>query len=134
VVMDAIGAAGSFVPANPGQTTAQLLTMQQLTALHDDRSRRLESNTSGVQGFEWLVLFIGAICVVCFCWLFGLANPRAHLLMTAAVTVVVVSMLVLLFELQYPFRSHIGVGADAWEGIVNHIQLMQSGPQTNMKM
>jgi len=134
VVMDAIGTVGSFMPASQGQSTAQLLTMQQLTALHDDRLRRLESNTSGVKGFEWLVLFIGAICVVCFCWLFGLANPRAHLLMTGAVTVVVVSVLVLLFELQYPFRSHIGIGPDAWVGIINHIRLMQAGSQMNMKM
>ncbi|HME80940.1 MAG TPA: hypothetical protein VKF82_02575 [Candidatus Eremiobacteraceae bacterium] len=134
ILMDAIGAAGSFVPANPRESNAQTLTMQQLAAVHDDRSRRLESNTSGVEGFEWLVLLIGATCVVCFCWLFGLANPRAHMLMTAAVTIVVVSILVLLFELQYPFRSHLGVGTDAWRGIINHIQLMQAGPQMNMKM
>ena len=48
--------------------------------------------------------------------------------------IVIVSMLVLLFELQYPFRSQLGIGPDAWQGVVEHIHLMQSGNQTNMRM
>jgi hypothetical protein len=69
-----------------------------------------------------------------FCWLFGLRNPYTHLLMTSTVTVVIVSLLALLFELQYPFRSDIGIAPDAWRATVEHIHLMQMGNQMNMKM
>ena len=134
IVMDAMIAAGTLTPANPRETNAQISTMQQLTVLHDYRQRRLDSNQRGVSRFEWLILFIGAICVICFCWLFGLENASAHLLMTSSVTIIIVSVLVLLFELQYPFRSEAGVGAEAWQGVVEHIHLMQTGDQTNMRM
>ena len=57
-----------------------------------------------------------------------------HLLMTSTVTAVIVSLLLLLFELQYPFQSDIGVASDAWIATVEHIRLMQLGDQTYMKM
>lgn len=131
--MDAIDAAGSFRPADNGESNAQSATMQQLTILHDARQRRVTGNESGVSGFEWLVLAIGAICIICFCWLFGLTNQRTQLLMTATVTTMIVTVLVLLFELQYPFRSDVGVGPDSWTGAVDHIHQMQSGPMPNMR-
>lgn len=132
VLMDAITATGTLVPANSSESNAQLLALTQLSAIHDARQRRLSSNASGVSGFEWLVLFIGAICVVCFCWLFGLANPTTHLIMTGVVAVVVVAMLVLLFELQYPFRSQIGVGDGTWRGVMDHIKLMENSYEPEM--
>lgn len=134
VLMDAIAADGWFVPANLREGNAQSATMDQLSILHDDRQRRLNINANGVSWFEWVILLLGAVCVVCFCWLFGLRNERTHLIMTSAVTVVIVSMLVLLFELQYPFRSNIGIGSDAWSGAVSHIRLMQRGSQMQMRM
>src|SRR5438309_539783 len=78
------------------------------------RQQRIGVNRGGVAWFEWLVLSIGGACIVCFCWLFGLRNERIHLLMTSTVVTIMVCMMVLLFELQYPFRSDIGVSADAW--------------------
>jgi hypothetical protein len=59
---------------------------------------------------------------------------RVHLLMTAAVAIVVVSVLVLLFELQYPFRSGLGIPPDAWDSFIEHIHLMQNSGQMDMRM
>jgi uncharacterized membrane protein YfcA len=134
IVMDAIGAAGNFVPKNPRESNAQAATLQQLGTLHDYRQRRIFSSLSGVSWFEWLILLIGAVCVICFCWLFGSSNPRAHLLMTSAVAIIVAAILVLLFELQYPFRSAVGIGTFAWQATIEHIHLMQTGGQASMRM
>jgi hypothetical protein len=134
LVMDAMGAVGEFVPANMRESNAQMATLQQLSMLHDERLQRIAGNGSGVTWFEWLVLFMGAVCVICFCWLFGLQNAYTHLLMTSTVAIIIASMLVLLFELQYPFRSDIGIGPDVWKATVEHIRLMQTGTQMNMKM
>ncbi len=81
ILMSAINAAMSFVPADGRQSNAQAATMQQLGILHDMRQRRLSGNAGGISWFEWSVLILGAICVIAFCWLFGLANPRVHVLM-----------------------------------------------------
>jgi Protein of unknown function (DUF4239) len=134
VAMDAIDAAGTLIPKNMGEANAQSATLQQLGVMHDARQRRIDSNGSGVSWFEWLVLLIGATCVICFCWLFGLRNARTHLLMTSTVVTVIVSVLVLLFELQYPFRSDVGIGPDAWRAAVTHIHQMQTEKPMNMRM
>jgi hypothetical protein len=79
----------------------------------------------------WLV---GAACVICFCWLFGLRNPGTQLLMTSTLVTVIVSILVLLFEFQYPYRSDVGIGPDAWEAALTHIDQMQAGEMMNTRM
>ncbi|HEX3429758.1 MAG TPA: hypothetical protein VHT03_02635 [Rhizomicrobium sp.] len=131
--MDATDATGSLVPANSGQSNAQSITLQQLTIMHDARQQRIATNMAGLAWFEWLILLLGGSCIICFCWLFGLHNARVHLLMTAMVTVIIVSALVLLFELQYPFRSDVGIGPDAWNDAVAHIHQMQSGAMPDMQ-
>ena len=134
LVMDAMGVAGSFAPANMGQSNAQNATVQQLATLHDFRQRRLSENASGISGFEWLVLVVGALCVISFCWLFGLQNAPVHLMMTSTVTVLITAAMVLLFELQYPFRSNLAIGADDWVSVIQHIYVMQEGMQSGMRM
>jgi hypothetical protein len=133
VGMDAIDAVGTLVPANAGESNAQVATLQQLGTMHDGRQRRIGINDSGVSDFEWLVLLIGGGSITCFCWLFGLKNQRVQFLMTSAVVTMIVSILVLLFELQYPFRSDIGVGSDAWRGALKHLHEMQSGAMPGMR-
>jgi hypothetical protein len=134
IVMDAMIAAGAFSPANFGQADSQTATLSQLGALHDVRQRRLSQNESGIVPFEWLVLLIGAVCIVCFCWVFGLPNQRVHMMMTACIAVLVTSLLVLLFELQYPFRTDLGVGPDSWNVAIEHIHVMLDGTQADMRM
>jgi hypothetical protein len=134
VAMDAIDATGSLVPGNMGESNAQAATMQQLGVMHDARQRRIAVNGSGVSWFEWLVLLIGATCVICFCWLFGLRNPRTQLLMTSIVVTIIVSILMLLFELQFPFRSDVGIGPDAWSAALTHIHQMEMDKGMKMNM
>ena len=134
ILMDAIGSAGTFKSKDFSESNAQGATLQQLGLLHDERQQRLSANAGGISGFEWCVLFVGAVCIVCFCWLFGLSNPIVHLLMTSTVTVIVASTLVLLLELQYPFRSGVRIPPDSWVSVITHIHVMQTGSQMNMRM
>lgn len=133
VGMDAFDAVGGFSPANMRESNAQLMTLQQLDVMHDARQQRITINGSGVSWFEWAVLLIGAVCVICFCWLFGVSSSRVQFLMTSTVVTIIVSILVLLFELQYPFRSDVGIGPEAWSAALAHIHQMQHGHWMNMK-
>jgi hypothetical protein len=134
IVMDAIDVAATFVPGSYKESNAQNATLQQLTAMHDARQQRVAINESGVSGFEWVVLIIGAICIICFCWLFGVRHAPMHMLMTSTVVTIIVSILVLLFQLQYPFRSDVGIGPEAWQGALAHIHDMQKGEMPGMRM
>lgn len=131
--MDAIDAVGRFVPSNLGQSNAQQATLQELNVMHGARQQRIAINAGGVPWFEWLVLAIGATCIICFCWLFELRNARVQILMTSTVVTIIVSILVLLFELQYPFRSDVGIGPENWQAAVRHIHQMQAGALTEMR-
>jgi Protein of unknown function (DUF4239) len=134
LIMTAIGAAGTFRPADMSQSNAQSGTLAQLGILHDVRQRRLATNVSEIAPFEWFILLLGGVLVICFCWLFGAPNRIVHLAMTACVATIIASMLVLLFELQYPFRTSLRIGPDDWAAVVQHIRLMQAGNQTEMRM
>ena len=134
VVMDALTAADSLVPANFKQSNAQNATLQALGQLHDVRQRRLADNAGGISTFEWLVLAIGAVCVVSMCWIFGIASTTVHIFMTATVTIIITAILVLLFELQYPFRSDLRITPTSWSATIDHIHLMQDDPRSSMKM
>lgn len=134
LIMDMSGAAESYIGRNSAETTAQMLTTQNLVALHDARLRRLSSNNHGLKWIQWTVLGAGGVIVVAFCYLFGMRNEAAHLAMTSAVTILIVTMIVLIYELQYPFRGDLGIGPDAWLGLMQHIRYMDTTAPMNMRM
>lgn len=134
VSMDAMDVDSRLIPANSGEANAQLESLRQLTRMHDARQQRIAVNESGVSWFEWLVLLIGAFCIIGFCWLFGVRSALMQLVMTSTVVTITVSLLVLLFELQYPFRSDIGVGPQPWENALAHLGEMQKGEMPGMRM
>lgn len=134
LIMDMTAVAGTYVPRNLAQANAQELTMTALVEAHDARLRRLASNDSGMSWLAWSVLGIGATVVIGFCLLFGMRNIRTHLLMTSAVTVIIVAMIVMIFELQYPFRGGMGIPPAAWTALLRHIHYMDSASPMNMRM
>jgi hypothetical protein len=128
LIMDATTVVGSMIPANLAQSNAQTSILRLLDELHDNRANRLASNTTAVSAFQWLVLWIGAGVVLGFCYLFSVSHIKTHLMMTGAVAVIVAAMFVLLFELQAPFRSQLGIAPDAWQALIAHIEFMDRGP------
>jgi tryptophan-rich sensory protein len=134
LIMDAIDTAGSYVPANSSEANAQSATLRILTDLHDARLRRLANNQSGVSWFEWAVLIVGAVVVIVFCYLFGLKNRRVHLAMTGCVAVLVATLFVMIFELQYPFRGDLGISSHDWTLTLQHMRYMQSMSMRGMRM
>jgi hypothetical protein len=103
-----------FRPANAGEANAQEIALQYLGTLHDARHHRLDDNTSGIAPFEWTILLVGAIVVVGLCYLVGLSNFRAQLLMTATVGAMIAAMFVLIFELDEPYRGDLSVAPSGW--------------------
>ena len=77
------------MPANTREAKAQVAALRQLSVLHDQRQRRLAGNDSGISWFQWLMLSIGAFCVVWFCWLAGVGHTGTHLVLTSTVAIVI---------------------------------------------
>ena len=53
--------------------------------------------------------------------------------MTSTVVTMIASILALLFEPQYPFRSDVGIGPEARQGAIRHIHQMQGGDMMNFR-
>lgn len=134
LIMNATGVAGTFVPKNEAQSNAQQSLMRMLADLHDARQRRQVANTLRFSWFEWLMLDVGALVVLGICTLFRVGNVTVHRVMTSAVAVMIATMFVLIFELQFPFRSDMRIPAARWTALIEHIQSMDAGAQTNMRM
>lgn len=136
LLMDATSDVGMLVPANAMESNAQAAIVHLLNDVHDDRSARHAANEAAVSPFQWTILLLGAMVVIGFCYLFRVAHPRAHYLMTAAVATVIASMFVLIFELQYPFRTELGVSAASWRALVVHIHAMDrmGGPMSTITL
>lgn len=127
VIMDAIDAVGSVHDSDGGVTNAQAVTLNMLDQLHDARLRRVAANRSGLSWLEWAVLVLGAAIVIGLCCIFGVRNVRAHRVMIACVAAIVASMFVLIFELQFPYRSGMSIESAPWVGVIDHIRYMDSG-------
>ncbi|GAC1405610.1 MAG: hypothetical protein NVSMB64_10590 [Candidatus Velthaea sp.] len=136
VIMDAIDAVGSLHSHEAGTAGAQVVTLNMLNQLHDARLRRIDANRGGALSWlEWFVLLLGAGIVISLCCVFGVQNRRAHMAMIGSVAIVVASMFVLIFELQYPYRSGMAIGSAPWMGVIQHIRYMESGGAAmNMRM
>jgi hypothetical protein len=128
LIMDAATTIGTFVPRNEGESNAQASIIARLNDLHDQRASRLAENAETVSGFQWAVMWIGAVVVLAFCYIFSVSHLNAHMVMTGSVAVLIATMFVLLFELQYPFRSRIGIQPTPWEAVIAHIQYMDRMP------
>ncbi|MEA2787044.1 MAG: hypothetical protein QOF71_3148 [Candidatus Eremiobacteraeota bacterium] len=124
VFMHAMGRVTTLKPTAPSAINAQQVAFGQLNALHDSRNRRLASNDEALSWFHWFVLVLGAVVVIGLALLFGVENHQAHFAMTAAAALIIVSMFVLLFELQYPFQSDLRIRPDAWVALTEHIKYM----------
>lgn len=128
LIMDAATAIGQFSPKTLGESNAQAAIIARTNDLHDARAARLAANARAISGFQWSVLVIGAIVVLAFCYAFSVSNLGSHLLMTGLVTILIAAMFVLLFELQYPFRSQLGIDTEAWQALITHIEAMDRMP------
>lgn len=119
------GDAARMRPRNAGEVNTQLTILQAISRLNDARRHRLLDNVSGVSPFQWTVLWIGAIAVFAYSYLMGIGNLRAHTIMIGALAVVVASMFVLIFELDYPFRGDLSVSPAPWVDFLerNHIEI-----------
>ena len=106
-------------------STEQTLHAQQVTladdVLHNRRLRLLDSR-EGVPSILWIVLLGGTTVTVGFSYLFGVKNLRAHMVMVAMLTAVIVGVLLSIKAIEYPFTGEVRVPPDAFELILNRFE------------
>ncbi len=90
----------------------------QLDNLTQARRIRILAAEGTVPGILWVVLFIGAVVTISFTFFFGTRNLRAQMLMTALLSVLIFSELLIVVVLDRPFSGTVKVGPDAIRDVI----------------
>jgi hypothetical protein len=89
--------------------------LEQLHSLGDARRERLLYIEEGIPTVLWVVLILGGVITVGFTYLFGLQNTLVHLLMVAALAMIISLSLFTVAALDYPFKGDIRIHPAAYE-------------------
>jgi hypothetical protein len=89
--------------------------LEQLHSLGDARRERLLVSEQGLPPILWIVLILGGVITVCFAYLFGLENTLVHVLMVAALALIISISLFTVSALDYPFNGDIRIHPAPYE-------------------
>jgi hypothetical protein len=89
--------------------------LEQLHDLGNARRERLLAAGQGLPTIMWIVLILGGVITVGFTYLFGLEDTLVHLLMVAALALIISISLFTVAALDYPFNGDIRIHPAAYE-------------------
>ena len=111
-----------FQPSTPAQTVLYEQGLERVHELADARRERLLLADHGLPAILWVVLTIGAVVVIGFTYLFGLDSTVIHVLMVAALALIIALVLFTVAELDFPFRGDIRLGPEAMEQVLDRFE------------
>ena len=112
---------GTILGLNPTAGAQQVRYNQILEQLHglgDGRRERLLVAGEGLPTILWVVLILGGVITVGFTYLFGLDNTRVHLLMVAALAMIISLSLFTVAALDQPFQGDVRIHPAAFEQVL----------------
>jgi hypothetical protein len=110
-----------FDPQTMGEQTLYSQMLTQVVTLEENRGLRLLESNEGVPPLLWIVLVITGILTVAFAYLFGMDQPRVHILRVTVLTVVVALSLYTVRVIEYPFVGDVQVRPEAFERVLDRM-------------
>lgn len=107
-------AIGTFSPANFQQFAAQQAAIADEQRLFDARRARLVATVPAVPALLWFALVAGALAMVAFCYIFGVENRPAQLVMTAILVGLIGILFVVIEEFSTPFSGSVRISPEGW--------------------
>ena len=111
----------TFKPATETQQAMQSDMISMTQQFNDARRQRLFDNRQAIPHILWWMLIFITVITVGSVYFFRVANIRAHLVMTAALSAVIASILVLISLFDLPFRGDIQIQPTAYAHILSAI-------------
>jgi uncharacterized membrane protein YraQ (UPF0718 family) len=102
-------------PTSDAQTVLFDNELGRLHELGNARGARLLEAEEGLPAILWAVLLVGGVIEVGFTYLFGLRSTTVHVLMVAALALVIGLVLFTVAALDYPFKGDIRIGPEAFD-------------------
>ena len=96
--------------------------LKRLNSLAEYRRLRIFAGNDTVPLAVWLVLLISGLITVSYTYFFGMKNIRSQYLMTAALTVTITLILVLIYILDHPFTGASRISAEPLKEVMEMMQ------------
>jgi len=109
-------------PSTPAQQVLYEEGLERVHELGDARRARLLEADQGLPSILWIVLIVGGIVVIGFTYLFGLESTVIHLLMVAALVLIIALVLFTVAELDFPFSGGVRIGPEAMEQVLGRLE------------
>lgn len=110
---DIYGAVLKFHAPERGESLVIADMLQQVDAVSEARRERLVAADGIVPGVIWAVLLGGAVLTIGFTFFFGTESLRAQVAMTAALSLMIFSGLLIIVAIDRPFAGTVRVGPEA---------------------
>lgn len=120
-----------YEPQTKSQTALQQEWLRSLNQLYALRRHRLLAAQGHVPPLVWWVILLGGAITVGYTYLFGATRFLMHLILTAAVTLMLTLDVILIVQLDYPFRGTVSVSAEAYETVLDHMRRLSSPPEAS---
>jgi hypothetical protein len=118
----------SMVPRTAVQQIAYSESIRRLDELSDSRRLRLHSLAADVPFLMWLLLIVGGVVVVGFCFLFAPESVGVHALMVGLLAAMIAANLCLVSEFDNPFDGWPRIEADVMRSQLDRVIAKAPGP------
>ncbi len=112
----------AFKPTNVQEQVIFGESFTQINRVIVDRTLRLHQSQAAVPDTLWLALIIGAVVTISFSYFFRVGSLVAQGLMTAALAIVIASVLFVIVEFDRPFTGDIRVEPTTFEQLLVSMQ------------
>ncbi len=121
VLEDASYRINTFPSKGFTQFAAQQAAMADMQRVFDARRERLIRSVPSVPTVLWFALIAGALAMVAFCYIFGVENRPAQLMMTALLVGLIAILFVVIGEFSTPFSGSVSISSDGWTYLEQHL-------------
>jgi hypothetical protein len=92
--------------------------------LGDARRLRINQADEGIPEPLWVALILGGAITIAFGYFFGMKSSTAHSIVMFSLTLLVVCLLLVIWEINYPFDGTIKVSPEAFELALQRMNLL----------
>jgi hypothetical protein len=104
----------TFSPTSLSESHAQQAAIAASERLYDARRARLVEAVPAVPTLLWFALIVGALAMVAFCFIFGVENRPAQLIMTAILVGLIGVLFVVIEAFATPFSGSVRIAPNGW--------------------
>lgn len=108
-------------PMSPREINVHAEMLTRINELSDHRRLRLIAADSRVPPLMWFVLIVEGAITICFTYFLGVERERSHILMTAALAVMIGLTLYLILAIDHPFSGALRVEPDAFRLVLDKV-------------